>query len=147
MQEWLDLWLLGRSLHQQFRQADPQGEPWAAAEGEKRVERRPRGRLCGTRRLAGKQAAGQRRPEIENPVADRNAALRFAGGAEDPERQVLDRKVRMAVRRGDEAPARRVMGLIDLSHRALLCTRRRGERKRPSDPADGGASDCGTTLQ
>ena len=60
----------------------------------------------GLRRLgrrAGEQSGGEPRLQIEDAVADRDAALRLAAvAAKDAERQILDRKI--AVRRDWRIP-------------------------------------------
>ena len=105
----------------------PQRHARFAAEREQRVERRARRRL---RRLGGsavEQAELERGREIEDLVADRDAAARRASRRrEHAERQVLDREVGMIVGRGDPAAPPRPMGVVD--HGCLLpglkCLRR-----------------------
>ena len=66
--------------------------------------------------LAREETGGQGSRQVEDAVANGDPAPRpVAAGAEDPQRQVLDREVRMAVGRGDEAPAPRFVSMIDQS--------------------------------
>jgi hypothetical protein len=108
-------------------EALPQRHARFAAEREQRVERRSRRRL---RRLGGsavEQAELERGREIEDLVADCDAAAgRASRRREHAERQVLDREVGVVVCRGDPAAPPRPMGVVD--HGCLLpglkCLRR-----------------------
>ena len=82
----------------------PQGEPRVAAEREQRVECRAGCRARGFRSGAIEQPEFKCRGEIEDVVADGDAAARAcAARREHAERQVLDRKVGVLVRRSDPA--------------------------------------------
>ena len=70
-------------------------------------------------RPAREQPGVVRRAQVENLVADRDAAARprirhgATGRAEHPEGQVLQRKLGVPVGRGDPALARAIMGFVD----------------------------------
>jgi len=97
----------------------PQHSPRRGAQCHQRVEAGARGRFRRGRRRAGKQPGLKRGAQVENHVADRDPAARLRirhgcpGRAEHPERQVLQRKLGMAVGRGDPALARAIMGFVD----------------------------------
>ena len=119
----------------------PQGEPRLTAEREQRVERRAGRGLRGFARQALEQPEFECGGEIEDVVADGDAAARDAAGRrEHAERQVLDRKVGVMVRRGDPASPPWRMGIIDhvriLSVAAARCRRVR----------DGGGRHHGSLL-
>src|SRR5262249_49332587 len=87
--------------------APAQRDARLAAEREQRVERPAGSGLGGARRQAFEQAEFECRGEIEDLIADGEAA---AGGAtrhaEYAERQVLDRKVGVPIGRGDPTAPR-----------------------------------------
>jgi hypothetical protein len=79
-----------------------------AAEREQRVERRAASGLRGSRGEPIEQAKLERGGEVENLVADRDAAAGSASRRrEHAQRQVLDRKVDVLIGRGDPAAPRR----------------------------------------
>ncbi len=87
-----------------LREAMAQRHAGLASEREQRVQRRAGSGLRGLRGKAGEEAELQRRREIEDVVADGDAAARRAARRrEHAERQVLDREVGMLVRRDDPA--------------------------------------------
>jgi hypothetical protein len=109
-----DLAPLGAVGIEQFGQARPQRPARSGADREQTVEPRPAGGLRRPLRLAGEQPRLARDLEVEDRVADGDAAARLlARLIVDAERQVLDRKVRMAVGALDPAPAFGVMRRVD----------------------------------
>src|SRR6185436_20412115 len=67
---------------------------------------------------AGEQAGVEPRLQIEDAVADSDAALRLSPvPAKDAEREILDRKIRVRLVCGlHEALARGVVGFVQLDH-------------------------------
>jgi hypothetical protein len=63
--------------------------------------------------------------EVEDLIADGNAAARRPTlRTEDSERQILDRELRVAVRRSDPAHALGIMRLVSQSTHRILSVRR-----------------------
>ncbi len=99
---------------EQLADTAAQGHARFGTEREQRIERGTGRGLRGGGRCAGEQAEFDRGGEIENLVADRDAAARRAAlRAEYAKRQVLDREVGMLVRRSDPAAPARRMGFVD----------------------------------
>ncbi len=76
------------------------------------------GRCCYDGRYIGwsfaAEARGNQGLKLQNVIADGDAgAWRFAGGAEQAERQVLNGEVSVAVGRGNPGGALRVVGVVD----------------------------------
>ncbi len=96
------------------------------AQRHQRVEAGAGGRLGRGRGGPGEQPGLACRAQVENRVADRDAAARqsirhgAAGRAEHPEGQVLQRKLGVPVGRGDPALARAIMGFVDHADPSLL---------------------------
>jgi len=104
---------------EQCREALAQRETRPAAERHQWVEGSTRTRFGGTRSVPCKQPRFEARFQIEDHIADRDpAARRPTGWAEDPKRQILNRKLGMAAGRGDPAFAPRIMGFVDHAHRS-----------------------------
>ena len=83
---------------QQHQQALAQGNAGTAAEGEEGVQRAATGGFDCCAGFTVEQPGRQHRVQIENGLADGNAAAALAAGAaEDPQRQVLQREVAMPV--------------------------------------------------
>jgi hypothetical protein len=82
----------------------PQRKPCVAAKREYRIQRRAGRGPRGVRSKTVEQSEFERRGEIEDVVPDGDAAAgRAIGWREHAERQVLDRKVGVMVRRGNPA--------------------------------------------
>ncbi len=109
---------LGAVRGEQRRDPPAQGRPWPPPERHQRVQGRARGCFGRLRRLAGEQPRFERRGEIEDHIADCDAAtLRSARRAEAPERQVLDWKLAVCLGRGDPAFPLCIVGFVDPAHR------------------------------
>lgn len=113
----LDLCPLRAVGGEQAGRMPAQGSTRAGAERQQRVQGLARSRFRRYSRFTRKKSRCERRRNIENHVPDRDPAPRRpARGAENPERQVLDRKLAMVIGRGDPALAPRVVGFIDRAH-------------------------------
>src|SRR5262249_52821111 len=98
-----------------------------AAEREQRGERRAGSGLRGPLGEPIEQAELERGGEVENLVADRDAAAGSASRRrEHAERQILDRKVGVRIGGGDPAAPRRGMSLIDHGLIFSRCLRKAG---------------------
>ena len=109
----------GRATVQQFKHAVAQRTPGRAASAHEGVEGWRRRELGGVLRGPAQQAAGGQRRQAQCRVADGDrGARRLARGraADDPQRQVLDREIGVAV--GAIQPTARggVMGVVEPGH-------------------------------
>ncbi len=85
-----------------FAQPSAQRHTWLAAEREQRIKRRAGSGFGGARSNPLEEAEFERRGKIEDLVPDCTAAsCGTARRSEHPERQVLDRKIRMPIGRCD----------------------------------------------
>jgi hypothetical protein len=122
------------------------GAPPAARE--QRIERRAGRGFCGVARLAGKQPGFECGGDVEDIVADRDAAARCAPcGAEHPERQVLHREFAVLVGRGDPAARCRIMRFVERGHNRSSPAfygdiRGRRRREPPRDGSRRPSRDC-----
>src|SRR5229473_691259 len=97
-----------------------------SAERHQLVEARAGGGFRRGRCCPGEQPGLVRSAQVEDHVADRDAAARLrarrgaARRAEHPERKVLQRKLRVPVGRGHPALACAIMGLVDHAEPSLL---------------------------
>ncbi len=114
---------LGRGLAwpagaQQVRHPPPERRDQAWLQPHQGVERGAGSGLGGDGGVAREQTLAHTRRQVENLVADGDPALGLSARTpEDPERQVLDREVRLwRIGRGHPALAGGVVGLVQVSH-------------------------------
>src|SRR5579871_6842400 len=141
----LDPGSLGPVGGEQRRDPLAQCRARAGAKRHQRVQRRAGRRLGRAARFAGKQPRFERSGDVKDHIADRDAAAgRAAGRAEHSERQVLDRKLAVAIGRSHPAVPADVVGLVDGGHDPSLVPRR--EMRRSSEFMGGrrAANDCRT---
>src|SRR5258705_1403283 len=112
-----DLAHFGTVVGQQLRESRAQRSTRSFAKGKQFVEIRSARSLCRARRFRGEQTLRKRRSQVQDFVADGDAASWFtARRAEYAKRKVLNRKLGMAVPSGHpRSPGWRMPG-VDCQH-------------------------------
>ena len=108
----------GASASEQVPECQPQRRAGGGREGQQRVQHRPRGGAGREGGLAVEQPGREYRRQVEDPLADRNAAARrLPGAAEHAIGQVLQRKVATRVGALDPAPPGGIVAAVQVRQR------------------------------